>query len=69
MSARFSALDDHLEAVGVVVGEEGGSLLGGLVFWRKEREVEMEAGVEVGRVVGCYRVVADEVLWLGRELR
>jgi hypothetical protein len=71
LSARFSTLDDHLEAVGIVAGEhareKGGSLSLLGRYFRGEGDEE-DATIALLRKAGHYRAVADEVSWLARQL-
>jgi hypothetical protein len=73
LSARFSTLDDHLEAVGVVAREavrepvREKSLFGRYFRVEEEGKDIYETTLLLKRA-GGYRVVADEVLWLARQL-
>ena len=81
LNTRFSTLDDHLEAVGIVAREhsleKGSSVLEALPFgtylFRRssgddKASSSRSATLALLRAAGHHRPVADSVLWLSRQL-
>jgi hypothetical protein len=77
LTARFSTLDDHLEAVGIVAREHArdAARLGASPFAFFRRSVgdeqqgrDNDETFRLLRAAGHHRAVADSVLWLARQL-